>query len=64
MEGNLQEFQKIQKDTEREMRAGKYKDTLKTQFRVISLGSAWDSVRTVVGLKEELEGCTHHWHRN
>ncbi|KAK0134267.1 hypothetical protein N1851_030177 [Merluccius polli] len=53
-EGNLLVLHKLQKDIKREIRVGKlkYKDKLETQLKMNNLGSAWDSMKTIVGLKD------------
>lgn len=52
--GTSQVLHKVQKEMKREIRVGKlkYKDKIETQFRMNNLGSAWDSMKTIVGLKE------------
>ena len=54
-EGNLIEMHNIEKEIKREIRAGKmrYKDKIENQLRMNNLGSAWSSMKTIVGLKEE-----------
>lgn len=53
-EGNTTELRCIQKDTKREVKAGKirYKEKLEAQLRANNLGSAWDGMNTITGLKE------------
>ena len=54
-EGNLIEMRNTEKEIKREIRAGKlrYKNKIENQLRMNNLGSAWSSMKTIVGLKEE-----------
>lgn len=51
-DGDFVELRSLQKETKREVRAGKikYKRKIEAQLRANSLGSAWDGMKTIAGL--------------
>lgn len=52
-EAIILQLHKLQKEIKCEIRAGKrkYKDKIETQLRMNNVGSAWDSMKTIVGLE-------------
>ena len=54
-EGNSVELRRLQKEIKREVWAGKktYKDKIESQLKANNLGSAWDGMKTITGLKEK-----------
>ena len=53
-EGNSTQLRELQNEIKCEIKAGnnKYKDKIKTPLRMNNLGTAWDSRKTILGLKE------------
>ena len=53
-EGNTVELRSLQKEIKREVRIGKnnYKSKIEAQLRANNLGSAWDGMKTITGLKD------------
>ena len=53
-EGNTDRLRSLQKEIKKEVKAGKikYKEKIEAQLRANNLGSAWDGMKTITGLKE------------
>lgn len=53
-ERNVTELHNLQKEIKREVRTGKtrYKDKIEAQLKLKNLGSAWEGMKTITGLKE------------
>ena len=53
-EGNTGELKSLQKEIKREVKIGKinYKNKIEAQLKANNLGSAWDGMKTITGLKD------------
>ncbi len=61
-QNNLQELHSIQKEIKREIKRAKWDYKLKVEHKLSNnlLGSAWDSIKTMVGLNDK-KGKRCHW---